>query len=748
MSWIKPAKLQPPTQDKMEEMIKQLVQANLKQQQAMDVQQQAIAQQQKRHEEALLVQQQAIAQQQETNRQLLEANQRQQDTNQRLLQHVMVLEKSGMPQGVHDARKAVRTAVPKMTPTDDVETYLAMFEKVAVRERLPRDQWAEVIAPFLASGPQQVYFDLPDDQAADYSVVKGEILARLGVNVLVRAQRVHQWEFNPAEPARPQYYNLLKLLQKWLPPDVLSPTAMLDRIVADKFWRALPLPLQRWVGQTSPTSALEMVDLVERYGATEELKGGTLGKGVIKPRKSPPQTLRPELRKTAQDVPFGDRDSIICWRCQEPGHVRANCPLLGEPMDVNFGYRQSLYARRVDVSEVNHDEHLCRVEVGDTPVAALLDSGSQVTLVRASLVRPTEFTGRRVGVFSIHGDLKEYPTALLSVNTCAGRQVHEVAVTTSMPYDVIIGRDFPLFPALWPAIVHTVPRQVGKLPVVRPNPGEVLEPQKPKAEGPTVGPVGEGKTVPLSRIGRKHRKVAQPGQSRSCNRVSGVRSQRDPVLVVGPPVDSKDSARGKGTYKIAQKVGDPNYKVHQPGLQKPEPVYHVNLRKPWKVRETCIENNPRPVYLGKEIPVPLSANREAAATDKITGSLSTEQTQRAKEFVSRNTEVFCDFPECPSITHRDIVTEPQAKVWLKPYQVPVARRQAISERVIWGWPQPVPIWTKKESPGSPEGSGDFRTLDFQWNTEQGSYREMRVPGSGYTVWRVFTPSGLNKGGGM
>ena len=76
---------------------------------------------------------------------LMEANVQQRETNQLLLQHVMALQAAGASHHDHDARKAVRAAIPKMTPSDDVETYLAVFEKVAVREKLPRDQWAEVV---------------------------------------------------------------------------------------------------------------------------------------------------------------------------------------------------------------------------------------------------------------------------------------------------------------------------------------------------------------------------------------------------------------------------------------------------------------------------------------------------------------------------------------------------------------------------------------------------------------------------
>ena len=464
MSYIRPAKLQPVFPDKMEAVVKALVEANLQQR---------------------------------------EANKQQQETNQLLLQQVMALQATGASQYVHDARKAVRAAIPKMTPSDDVETYLAVFEKVAVREKLPREQWAEDVAPFLASGPQQVFFDLPDDQAADYPTVKGEILARLGVNVLVRAQRVHQWEFSPAEPARPQYYDLLQRLQKWLQPDILTPTAMLDRLLADVFWRALPYPLQHWIGQVSPGNALEMVDLVERYEATRNLQGGSFGRGPVKPRKSPPQTRRPA--KPAWDVPLADPSPVVCWQCREPGHIRADCPHRGEPMDTNYGYRHSLYARKLcatGFSETIDNSHLCQVEVGDTLAVALLDSGSLVSLVRAALVRPTEYTGRKVGVVCIHGDLKDYPTALVSLSTVAGRWVHEVAVATKLQYELIIGRDFPGFPALWPDTKVTTAREADGTLAEWPGSGGRPEPWEPETEGPavrvTTTSVEEGEITPLN----------------------------------------------------------------------------------------------------------------------------------------------------------------------------------------------------------------------------------------------------------
>ena len=74
MSYIRPAKLQPVFPDKMEAAVKALIEANVQQR----------------------------------------------ETNQLLLQHVMALQAAGASHHDHDARKAVRAAIPKMTPSDDV----------------------------------------------------------------------------------------------------------------------------------------------------------------------------------------------------------------------------------------------------------------------------------------------------------------------------------------------------------------------------------------------------------------------------------------------------------------------------------------------------------------------------------------------------------------------------------------------------------------------------------------------------
>ncbi|KAM9316082.1 uncharacterized protein PAF06_007041 [Gastrophryne carolinensis] len=176
--------------------------------------------------------------------------------------------------GVADATQAsIRAShfLQKMTTADDVEAYLTTFERTAERECWPKEQWAGLLAPFLSGEPQKAYFDLETRDAMDYGKLKKEILTRLGVTVSVRAQRVHTWVYSMDKPPRSQMHDLIHLTKKWLQPEVLTGPQMVERVVMDQYLRSLPVTLRKWVSHGDPKDADQMVEMVERYKAAEEL---------------------------------------------------------------------------------------------------------------------------------------------------------------------------------------------------------------------------------------------------------------------------------------------------------------------------------------------------------------------------------------------------------------------------------------------------------------------------------------------
>lgn len=117
-------------------------------------------------------------------------------------------------------------------------------------------------------------------------------------------------------------------------------------------------------------------------------------------------------------------------------------------------------------------------------------------------------------------------------------------------------------------------------------------------------------------------------------------------------------------------MGEVNYKEHQPEKRKPYQIYHVNLVKLWRDREQVS------AMVGVE-----SGDPAGLDLVQFAATLSKPQTQQAKEFLQGNWDMFSGLPGLTNAIEHDIVTEPNVKIWLKPYHIPEAHRVAVSEEV-------------------------------------------------------------------
>ncbi|KAG2462448.1 FADS2 desaturase, partial [Polypterus senegalus] len=77
------------------------------------------------------------------------------------------------------SRADVRTEVARsqpiqltpLTESDDIKSYFLIFERTAKRNAWPRSEWAYLLAPYLKGTAQRAYYDLTEEQVADYDAL-------------------------------------------------------------------------------------------------------------------------------------------------------------------------------------------------------------------------------------------------------------------------------------------------------------------------------------------------------------------------------------------------------------------------------------------------------------------------------------------------------------------------------------------------------------------------------------------------
>uniref|UniRef100_H3AB07 SCAN box domain-containing protein n=1 Tax=Latimeria chalumnae TaxID=7897 RepID=H3AB07_LATCH len=325
----------------------------------------------------------------------------------------------------------------KMTPEDDVEAYLLTFERCAEWEGWPREQWAGIVALFLMGEAQKAYFDLEPEAATDYFLLKVEILARAGVTPTVRAQRFHTWAYQADKAPRSQMFDLIHLTQWWLQPDMNSPARIVELVVMDCYLRALPLELRKWVGQGNPANAQELIALMERQVATKELVKTTT---TTMTQWSPGRPLGPKKDLSSGKTMLGKggtEERYVTAKgllCNEPGHIAIQFPINDEPMQCDLGEYTKCQSNVIHLTG-NH------IKISGKEVIALIDSGSAVTLISATLIKPSQLNHvQKRGITCVHGDISYYPTTLVKMEVQGNTYEVEVGVVPKLPHLAIIGQ--------------------------------------------------------------------------------------------------------------------------------------------------------------------------------------------------------------------------------------------------------------------------------------------------------------------
>ena len=351
--------------------------------------------------------------------------------------------------------KPPRPTLQKLSSSDDVESYLDMFERVARQQGWPEGIWATQLAGLLSGDALDAFSSLPADAAREYARVKEAILTRYEVNAETYRLRFRGTRRKSEESYKMLLSRQLDQLNRWTRS---SGSELKQNILHEQFLQSLPTDLAVKLRERKPTTAKEAAGWADDYDQAHrgQEQTGSQGKQPL-PRDEANLPPRPfPKRGTPKKGTAGtggsagssfrsktnSKGELQCFDCRKWGHIAAFCPdkqSSGAKADVKPAM---LSQKCPEITSSDHaPTNLLPGALDGQPVQVLIDTGSRMSAVRADLVDQSKWKEEEVKLQCVHGDIVSYPVAEVTYELEGWKKEISVAVVPGLPVDTLIGKD-------------------------------------------------------------------------------------------------------------------------------------------------------------------------------------------------------------------------------------------------------------------------------------------------------------------
>ena len=269
------------------------------------------------------------------------------------------------PTSVDFGVKGLRPKLPKFDENkDDMDAFLERFERFAVSQSWPEEQWAVSLSPLLTGKCLQVYSSMPATEANDFKGLKTALLKRYQLTEDGFRNKFRTSKPESGETVFQFVARLSRYFKRWVDLTEVEQNniALSDLLIHEQFIGTCSESMRLFLRERVPQSVEEMTKLAEQF---MEAHGGsiTMTKRQQNSDRPPSRPVLQPARPPVVQQNAGNKDKT-CYYCGKKNHVIAECRIRERDMR-----KQSAAAGqgRSDISKRRHEDQKRDKKKDDTP---------------------------------------------------------------------------------------------------------------------------------------------------------------------------------------------------------------------------------------------------------------------------------------------------------------------------------------------------------------------------------------------
>ncbi|GFS60445.1 retrovirus-related Pol polyprotein from transposon 412, partial [Nephila pilipes] len=364
-------------------------------------------------------------------------------------------------QGVN-RRVNLKDLVPKFDPKNaDINLFFEIFERQAKKEKVAEERWVSQLIPLLPMEIVELVVKEPPQMGDNYPHIKNLLLHRFQLTPVALRDRFESHQRRPGTLWSDLVFDLRSYLDNWLAGMKVNDfVGLKELMLTEQLKKRAPIELvdhfiDSWDEFKEATILAEKLDHFETVKKVRRKQGATKtsdrksfdkqpfesnnklshfvgkGKAFSSPKKD---SCKDEVnqesshfrreRMRERERQFERKRQIICYYCNEIGHIKPSCPKLRKNsfetianLNVNFENEDPFKKFKVKM-EINGVDRMC-----------LRDSGSSIDVCARSWIQESDLLGEYVWLKSPLDDVCHcLPLAKIKIKTKGGEFYTKAAI--------------------------------------------------------------------------------------------------------------------------------------------------------------------------------------------------------------------------------------------------------------------------------------------------------------------------------